>query len=136
MARDEDEIALVRPVLAPLEKVLDLGRAIVFVYAEEAEIEAKSRVFEVVDVAAEGGDSGPGGQDQPNVRILLVSVKVVKPAVIERNHVAAEPGLLQRLLFDFGHDGPAGGERLRGRQVWLHGRVDPRGHVLDRLQDV
>ena len=50
------------------------------------------------------------GEDQPDVGVLLEAIEVVLPALVERDHVAAQAGLVERLLLDRGDDGAA---RLR-----------------------
>ena len=76
------------------------------------------------------------GEDEADVGVFLVAIEVILAALVERDHVAAQAGLVERFLLDGGHDGPAGGERLGRLHVRLDGRVDARRHVLDRLQDV
>ena len=76
------------------------------------------------------------GEHQAHVGVLLVEVKVVDAALVERDHVAAQAGFLERFLLDLGHDGAAGGERLGRLHVRLDGVVDALGHVLDVHEDV
>ena len=66
-----------RAVLAPLQVVLDLGRLVVLVDAEEADVEVVARILEVVRVAAEEGDLLLRGEDQADVGVLLEAVEVV-----------------------------------------------------------
>ena len=94
--------------LAPLQIVLELGRLAVLVDAEEADVEIVARILEVVRVAAEEGDVLLRREDQPHVGVLLVAVEMVLPALVERDHVAAQPGLVERFLFDRVHHGAAG----------------------------
>ena len=61
---------------------------------------------------------------------------MVFAALVKRDHVAPQTGLVERLLLDRRHDRPPGGERLRRRHLGFDGRVDPLRHVLDRPQDV
>ena len=71
MAGDEDQLVVRDAVLAPLQIVLDLGRLVVLVDAEEADVEVEARVLEVVRVAAEEGDLLLGREDEADVGVLL-----------------------------------------------------------------
>ena len=128
------------PSPAPLglqaEVVLDLRGLVVLVDAEEADVEVVAGELEIVRVAAEEGDRLLRREDQPDVGVLLEAVEMVEPAVIERDHVAAEPGGVERFLLDGVHRGPAGLLRLGRTHLRLDRRIDSLGHVLDALQDV
>src|SRR5262245_45324309 len=103
MAGDEYKIAFARPLRAPFEKVLDLCGLAVLVDAKEAEIQTETRILEVVRVAAECGDAMLRGHDQSHVRVLLVAVQMIQPAMIECDDVAAQPSLLLRFLLNLRH---------------------------------
>ena len=77
VAGDEHQLAVLRPGLAPFEVVLELGRLVVLVDAEEADVEVVARVLEVVRVAAEEGDLLLGGEDEADVGVLLEPVEVI-----------------------------------------------------------
>src|SRR5262245_27408848 len=53
MARDENQLAFLRPRRAPLEIMLDLGRTIILVSPEETAVEVEARILKIVRVAAE-----------------------------------------------------------------------------------
>ena len=125
-----------RARLAPFQVMLDLGRLVVLVDAEEADVEIVARILEVVRVAAVKGDLLLRGEDQPDVGVLFEAIKVILPALVERDHVAAQAGLVERFLLDLGHDGAAGREGLSALHVRLDRRLDALGHVLDAHQDV
>ena len=61
---------------------------------------------------------------------------MVFAALVQRHHVATESGLFQRLVFDLGHDRPAGQKRLFGFHVVLDRSVDTGRDVLDAHQNV
>ncbi len=99
-ARDERQLALLRPLRRPLEVVLGRVRLAVFVDAHERHVEVVAREVEVVRVAAEEGRLELGREDEPHVRVLLVEVEVVHAALIERDHVGAKARRLRRLGLD------------------------------------
>ncbi len=104
MADHEDHVAFRRALVAPFEKVRWHGRLAVLVGAEETDVEAEPWKLEVVGVAAEIGDAVLRREDQTDIGVLLVAIKVIQPALVERDHVAAQAGLLGRFLFDPGDD--------------------------------
>ena len=124
------------PAVRPLEIMLDLGRLAVLIDAEEADVEVVAGILEVVGIAAEEGGGLLGGEDQPHVGVFLVAVEMVQAAVVERDHVAPQTGLLGRFLLDRVHDRAAGLFRLGRRAVLGNGRVDPLGDVLDAHEHV
>ena len=136
MARDEDELAILGAVLAPLQVMRRPGGLAVLVGPEEADVEVVAGILEVVRIAAEKRRGEFGGEDQADVGVFLEGVEMVLPALIERDHVAAQAGLVGRFLLDLGHRLPPG---LLGRGVVQARReagVDPRGDVLDADQYV
>ena len=80
-------------------------------------------IGEVVGVAAVERGLLLGGEDQLDLGVLLVAVEPVLAALVERDHVGAQAGLLQALALDLG-DG-----RLLGLQ-----RLDRVHALLDRGQ--
>ena len=136
VAGDEDQLAVGRPGRRPLQVVLDLGRLAVLIDAEEADVEVVAGILEIVRIAAEEGGVLLGGEDQPHVGVLLVAVEMVQPAVVERDHVAPQAGLLDRFLLDRVHDRAAGLFRLGQRARLGNRRVDPIGDVLDAHKHV
>ena len=56
IAGHEDQLVVGRRRPRSISDMLDLGRLVVFVDAEEADIEIVARILEVVGVAAEEGD--------------------------------------------------------------------------------
>ncbi len=75
--------------------MLHFGRLAVLVGTEEADVEIEARKFEVVGVAAEGRDRLFRGHHQPHVGVLLVAIKVVRAALVQSHHVAAQAGLIE-----------------------------------------
>ena len=98
MAGDEDQFVVAGPVLAPFQVVLDLGRLVVLVDAEEADVEVVARILEVVGIAAEEGDLLLRGEDQADVGVLLVAIEVILAALVEGDDVAAAGSGLVRAI--------------------------------------
>ena len=136
MAGDEHQFAVARAGLAPLQVMRRLRGLAVLVGAEQADVEVEARVLEVVRVAAEEGDLLFGREDQPDVGVFLVAVEVILAALVEGDHVAAQAGLVERLLFDGGHDRAAGLEGGFVRQAGRDRGVHARGDILDAHQHV
>ena len=132
----EHQVVLLQPRRIPLQVVRRLDRLAVLVDAEEADVEIVAGILEVVRIAAEEGDVLLGREDQPHVGVFLVAVEVVQPALVERDHVAPQAGLVERLLLDGVHHRAALFLRLGRAGGRLHRRVDPLGHVLDAHQHV
>ena len=124
------------PAGAPLQEMLDLGRLAVLVDAEEADVEIVARVLEVVRVAAEEGDVLLRGEDQPHVGVFLVAIEMVQAALVQRDHVAAQAGLVERFFFDRVHHGLPLLAGLGRVDSLLDGRLDSSGDVLDVDQHV
>ena len=136
MPRHEDQFIVAGAVATPGQVVLDLGRLVVLVDAEEGDVQVVARVLEVVRIAAEERDRLLGREYQTDIRVLLVAVKVILRSLVERDDLTLELGLVGRLLLDLGDGGAAGGERLGRLHLRLDCRVDCLGDVLDRHQDV
>src|SRR5207249_4468622 len=66
MAGNEDQFVVRSAGLAPLEVMFDLGRLVVFVHAEQTDIEVETRILEVVRVAAVKGNLLFGREYQAN----------------------------------------------------------------------
>ena len=94
MAGDEDQLSVLGARLAPFQIMLDLGRFAVFVDAEEADVQIVARILEIVRIAAEKGDLLLRREDQPHVGVVFVRVEVIQPALVERDHVAPQAGLV------------------------------------------
>ena len=110
VAGNENQFTVAGAGLAPLEVMRRLGGLAVLVGAEQADVEVEPGVFEVVRVAAVEGDLFFRSEDEADVRIFLVAVEVILAALVERDHFAAEAGLVEGLLFKSGHGRAAGFE--------------------------
>ena len=115
MAGDEHELPFANRLRAPGEEVLHLRRLAILVGTEQAHVEVEAGELEVVGIAAEERDLAFGGEDEADVGVLLRPVEVVRAALEERDDVAPQAGLLERLLLDRCHRLAAGGEGVVGR---------------------
>jgi len=77
VAADEHQLVGIRPVRTPGEVMRRLGGFVVLVDAEKGHVEAVARVLEVIRIAAEVGDVAFGSEDEPDVGVFLVAIKVV-----------------------------------------------------------
>ena len=136
MAGDENQLVVAAPALLQLQKVLDLGRLVVLIDAEEADVEVVARILEVVGIAAEEGDVLFRREDQPHVGVFLELIEMILAALKQRDHVAAQAGLVERFLLDRVDHRPAGQLRVGRPTARLHRGVHSLGHVLDVHQDV
>ena len=122
VARREDQFALGRAGLRPLEEVRGL-RGWPFSYTRKNVMSKFQRgIREVVVVAAEVGDLLLGREHQADVRVLLVAVEPVLAAAVERDDLALQAGRGGAVLLDGGHLGPA----LRRRPPCRSRRPSPR----------
>ena len=95
--------------------MLHLRRLAVLVGPEQAHVEIEAGKLEVVGIAAEEGDLAFGSEDEADVGVLLRPVEVIGAALEERDDVASQAGLLERLLLDRRHRLAAGGEGVVSR---------------------
>ena len=136
MAGDEDQ--LVRPGAfgAPLQEVIGLERFAVLVDAEESHIQVVARIGEVIRVAAVEGGLLLRRKDQAHVGVSLVLVEPVLTAVVKRDHIGAQTGLVFALLGDGRNLSIASLQRL-GVVGYAFGRaLHPRRNILHGHQHV
>src|SRR5580658_7531904 len=95
---DKYQVAFLGATLAPFEIVCRFRRLAILIGTKECDIEVVTREFEIVGVAAEEGCGKFGGEDEPDIRIFLISVEVITPATVEGNDVTAQAGAIERLL--------------------------------------
>ena len=103
---------------------------------KKADVEIVAGILEIVGIAAKERRVELRSEDQADVSVFLVRIKMVLPALIEGDHVAAQARLVGRFLLDLGHRLPPG---LLGRgvvQAGSHTGGDARGHVLDADQHI
>ncbi len=132
----EHQFPVVRTFAAPLQIVIHFDRNAVFVSAEERDVQVVARILEVVRIAAEKGDIELRREHQPHVGVLLVAIEMILAAVVKRDHIAAQPGTVERFLFNrIDGRAPRSLSRARGH-LGLDRRVDARGDILHRVQHV
>ena len=136
IAGNKNEVAVLDAGGGPFEVVVEMRGLIVLVDAEEADVQIVAGILKIVGVAAEKGGIEFGREDQTHIGVLLIFVKVVHRAGVERDHVATLLGLGGTLLFDGGH---LGALRLRlighGHSGFRSG-VYLGGDVFDTFQNV
>ena len=142
VADHEHGVAALHPGLAPAEEALaGVERIAVLVDAQEGEVEGVARVGEIVGVAAEVADGQLGRHHHAHVGVAPEDVGRGASAVVERDHLHFEAGVLAPVLL-----GDAGRDLLLGRCARLRaglrfvdalqGRVHLRGHVANRDEPV
>src|SRR5437773_3305967 len=127
MTRDEHQIPVCGALWVPFQVIRALDRLAVFVDPEQREVEVVARIREVVRIASEESSLVLGSENQPHVRVLLVAVEPVFTALIERDHVGPQAGLLQALAFDVGYRFLSDRELVSGVLRALQRVLDPRG---------
>ena len=86
-AANKNQFAVGRPLGIEFKKVLDLRWLAIFVNAEQADIEIVARILEIVGITAEESHLLFGGEDQADVVIALVSIEMVRAALIQGNDI-------------------------------------------------
>src|SRR5215469_378029 len=125
MSGDKNELIVAHSRRRPLQVVVQVGRLVVLVDAEKRDIEVVARIFEVVRIPAEEGNVELGREDQTDIRILLVLVKVVYLSRIKSDHVAAEASRSAAILLDLRHRRALGLANICSRHARLHTGIDP-----------
>src|SRR5947207_3033377 len=72
-------------------------------------------------------------EHQADVGVALETIKMICAALVERDDIAAQAGLLPRFLFDLRHHLAAGSGGGVTRGAGRHAGIHAAGHVLDRL---
>ena len=136
MAADESEFAIARTFGVPFQKMLGLGRLSIFVGAEDADIEIEARILEVIGIAAVERRLLLGREDDPHIVVAFVAIQIVNAALIERDHIGAQPGRVLALFLDRGDGRTARLPRIIGRHFRTHRALHPVRHILDRHEHV
>ncbi len=90
MTCNKNEFTVFGSVFFPSQKMLNLGRLIVFVGPEECVVETVSRVFKVVWITAEKGDLLFGSKNEADVCVFFESIEMIGASLVKRDYVAAE----------------------------------------------
>ena len=77
-----------------------------------------------------------GREDEADIGVFFETVEVVLPTLIQRDHVAAQTGLVERFLFDFRSHGAPGEKGLLGCHFRFDCGVDAAGDVFDAHEHV
>src|SRR6266571_1344708 len=136
MAGHKDQIAVCRAFRVPLQILFALHRTSVFINAKQGKIEVVSRKSEVVRIAAEERSLLFGSKDEPNLRVLFVSVQPVLAAFIKRNDIRTKTGFIEALFLNFCLFTLARIERLLFGHAGLHRALNASRYILNRHQHV
>ena len=135
MTRDQHELARGGAVEVDAQRTRHLHRLAVLVGAQQAHVEAPARELEVVRVAAEGRDAGLGREHEAHIGVALVAVEELLSAVVERDRLALEAGVLLAGLLERGDRALAG--LVGGALVeTAGGSLDLGGHILHADEDI
>ena len=77
-----------------------VNRFVVFIDPEKRDVEIVARVFEIIGIASEKRGRLFRRKDQPDIGVFFVAIEMVGAAIIKRDNVAPQPGLIERFLFD------------------------------------
>src|SRR5581483_2127461 len=103
MSRHENQFIVADPRRGPFQIVVEMRWLAIFVYAEESDVQVVSWVFEVVWIAAEERYIEFRREHQPNIRVLLVFVKVINLPRIESHDIATQASRSRAILFHLRH---------------------------------
>ena len=135
VARDQHELARRGAVEVDAQRTRHLHRLAVLVGAQQAHVEAPARELEVVRVAAEGCDARLGREHEAHIGVALVAVEELLAAVVERDRLALEAGVLLAGLLERGDRALAG--LVGGALVEpAGGGLDLGGHILHADEDI
>src|SRR4029077_13676716 len=84
---DERQFAISRAFSVPLQIMLDPRRLSVLVGAENTNIEIVARIFKIVGIAAVKRDLLFRCEDQPDIIVTFIAIKVILAALIKRDHI-------------------------------------------------
>ena len=136
MARNENQLAVARARGREAQIILDPGRLAVFVGAEKADVQIEARKFKIVRVPAKKRRLLFGRENEADVGIAFVAVKMIRAPLPQGHHVGAQARGVLRFLFDLRDDAAARGEGPGRLGVGGDCGVDPRGDVLDGLEHI
>src|SRR5712664_737807 len=103
MSGDKNQFSILYATLGPFEIVVEVYWFVVFVDAEESNVEVITRIGKIVGVAAEECGVKFRSEHQTHVRVLLVFVEMKHIAGVERYHVAPQATRGSAIFFDRAH---------------------------------
>ena len=123
--------------LAEGQKILDRGRLAIFVRAQNRRVQRKAGKVEVVRVAAEVGGDIFRCPHQPRIGVAVVTVKMVKAALVELHDATAHGRLVatDTLACQLSFDGVLRGFVRFTREIFRRA-VYERGYVSNFLKPV
>src|SRR5215208_3383776 len=100
MTGHENKASLFRACCGPLKVIFRMHWLIVFVNTNEGHIDVEAWEVKVVRVSTEERGLKFWNENQTNVGIFLVTIKIVLSALVKRDDIGTQAGVFQRLRFD------------------------------------
>src|SRR6266550_2316462 len=92
IAGDEGQLSFLRTSFGPLEIALRMHWLIVFINAHQGHVDVETRKVKVVRIAAKKCRLKFRHENEPNISVLFVAIKIVLSALVKRDYVRAKPG--------------------------------------------
>src|SRR5207302_3484703 len=125
-----------RTARIPFQVVLNFCGLPVFISTENADIEIEAGILEIVGIATVKSHLLFRRENNPDVVVTFVTVKMIEPALIKRDDIGAEAFFVFAFLLDL-RDRVL--TRLTG-DLWRHAgfyrRVYLLGYIFDRYQHI
>src|SRR2546429_8406903 len=91
---------MARAARVPFQVMFDLGGLPIFISPENADIEIETGIFEIVGIAAVKSHLLFGRENDADVVVTFVAVKMISAALIKRNDIRAQTRFFFAFLFD------------------------------------
>ena len=108
----------------------------VFIRPENANIEIKAGIFEIIGIAAVKSHLLFWRENNPDVVVTLVTVKMINTALIKRDDIGAQAGFVFAFLFNLRHCVLTRLTRGVRRHASFYRGVHLCGYIFDRHQHV
>src|SRR5439155_26280729 len=113
-----------RAVRAPDQEMVDRGWLVIFIHAQEGDVQVITRIGKVVRITPKKGCVVLWRKDEPNIGVFFIFVKIVHASLIEGHHIAAGLGGIGAFLFESGHSPALCRKSLSWVYLRLGGPVD------------
>ena len=90
----ENKLALFRALRREFQMVVRMHGLALFIDAHQRHVYVVTREVEIIGIAAKERSLKFRHEDQTHIRIFLVAIKIVAPALIERDDIRAQTSLL------------------------------------------
>src|SRR5947207_15752147 len=111
--------------------MLNPRRLPIFINPENADIEIEAGIFEIVRIAAVKSHLLLGHENNPDVVVTFVTIKMISAALRKRDDVRAQTGFIFAFFFDLRNRVLARLAGGIGRHTDFYRSVYPRGYVFD-----